>query len=82
MLSTDTSLKIICSMVINAVLFGITAVTVLSVPVLNAHAKYLIPSVVILSFALAPVIAHFIAPRMRVRNWGKDGWRAGDVISG
>lgn len=81
MLSADAWLKIICSMVINAVLFGVGAVTVLSVPLLNEFAKYLIPTVVLLSFAGAPVLASYIAPRMRVRNWTRTGWQKGDTIS-
>jgi len=82
MLSTDTWLRITCAMVINAVLFGIGAVTVLSAPILEPLANYLIPAVVIISLLLAPIIAGPIAQRMRVRNWGKTGWRNGDLISG
>lgn len=82
MFSTDTWLRIVCSMHVNAVLFGLGAITVLSIPALAEQAKYLIPAVVVASFALAPVIGGLIAPRMRVRNWGKRGWRDGDAISG
>lgn len=82
MISTDTWLKIICSMMINAVIFGFGAIAVLSIPMLAVHAKYLIPAVVLASFAVAPVMASLIAPRMRLRNWGKRAWRQGDLISG
>lgn len=82
MFTTDTWLKIVCSMMINAVLFGAGVITVLSVPALAAHAKILIPTVVVLSFALAPFIAMVIAPRMRIRNWGIRDWHRGDAISG
>jgi len=82
MLSTDTWLKIVSGMMINAVLFGLGAIIVLSIPALAEHAKYLMPLVVVLSFALAPFIAAPIARRMRLRNWGRRAWREGDVISG
>lgn len=82
MLSTDTWLKIICSMMVNAVIFGVGTVTVLLVPALAAHAKYLIPAVVVVSFLAAPFVASLIAPRMRLRNWGKKRWQEGDQISG
>jgi uncharacterized membrane protein YhaH (DUF805 family) len=82
MFSTNTWLVIICSLSTNAVLFGTGAVTVLSIPALAAHAVYLIPAVVVASFILAPLAALWIAPRMRLRNWGRQGWREGDLISG
>ncbi|MEX0956341.1 MAG: hypothetical protein WDZ83_14155 [Rhizobiaceae bacterium] len=82
MFSTDTWLVIICCLPVNAVLFGAGAATVLSSPVLAAYAIYLIPAVVIVSFALTPVAALWIAPRMRLRNWTREGWREGDFISG
>lgn len=82
MFTTNTWLKIICSLMINAVLFGIGTITVLSVPALEEQAKYLIPAVIVFSFALAFFIASKIAPRMRLRNWGKQRWQKGDKISG
>jgi hypothetical protein len=82
MFSTDTWLRIICGMMINAIIFGIGAVTVLSIPALAAHAKYLLPAVVVASFILAPFVAWPIARRMRLRNWGRRNWQAGDAISG
>ena len=82
MFTTDTWLRIVCSMMINAVLFGAGAILVLSVPALAAEAKYLLPLVVITSLVVAPFFAFAVARRMRVRNWGTRGWRKGDVISG
>lgn len=82
MFTTDTWLKIVCSMMINAVIFGTGAVLVLSVPALAAHAKILLPFVVIAAFAAAPFFALAVAPRMRLRNWGRRDWKRGDVISG
>ncbi len=82
MLTTDTWLKIVCSMMINAVIFGAGAVLVLSVPALAVHAKVLLPLVIIAAFAAAPLFALVIAPRMRLRNWGRREWKRGDMISG
>lgn len=79
---TNTWLRIIVSMQINAILFGIGTITVLSVPELAAHAKYLMPLIVALSFGVAPFLALVVFPRMRVRTWGRRAWREGDVISG
>jgi hypothetical protein len=79
---TDVWLRVICSMMINAVLFGVGAVTVLSIPTLADQAKYLIPAVVVMSFVGAPLLSGFFARRMRLRNWGARKWREGDLISG
>lgn len=56
------------SLMVNAVIFGIGAITVLSVPALNEHAKYLLPVVVVASFAITPFISWQIAPRLRLRT--------------
>lgn len=82
MLTTDTWLKIVCSMMINAVIFGAGAILVLSVPALAVHAKVLLPLVIIAAFAAAPLFALAIAPRMRLRKWGRREWKRGDMISG
>ena len=75
-------LRLLCAMQVNAVLFGIGVVTVLSVPTLNELAKYLIPVVVGVSIALSVWLSGVVARRMRIRNWGREAWRTGDVISG
>ncbi len=82
MFRTHTWLTIICSMMVNAVLFGAGAITVLSVPALAELAKYLMPAVIVTSLVAAPFIASVIARRMRIRNWGRRGWQEGDFISG
>lgn len=69
-------------MMINAVIFGAGAFLVLSVPALAVHAKVLLPLVIIAAFASAPLFALVIAPRMRLRNWGRREWKRGDMISG
>lgn len=81
-ISTDTWLKIMCGLMVNAMLFGVGVVTTLSVPALAELAKYLIPAVVVASFALTPFLVGFFAGRMRIRNWGVEGWQKGDLISG
>ena len=68
-MNTDLFITALVSMMTNAVLFGIGAVTVLSVPALSEQAKYLLPVVIVASFLLAPVAAWLIAPRLRARNW-------------
>ncbi len=82
MLSTDTWLKIICAMMLNAVIFGTGVTAVLTIPVLADHARYAITAVTILSFVLAVALAGPVARRMRLRNWGRKQWREGDMISG
>ncbi len=82
MFTTDTWLKIFCSMIVNSVVFGVGAVLVLSIEPLRENVKYLLPAVVVLAFVVSPLISLWIAPRMRIRNWGIAGWRRGDMISG
>lgn len=81
-MTTDTLIRLLCAPIVNAVAFGVGAVTVLSVPSLNDHAKYLLPAVIVLSFALAPIGSIFVARRMRIRNWGRRAWSKGDLVSG
>jgi hypothetical protein len=56
-------------MMVNAVFFGIGAVTVLSIPALNENAPFLLPVVIGLSVVLAIPVAWMIAPRLRLRFW-------------
>lgn len=79
---TDIWLKVMCALMINAVLFGAGVITVLSVAALADQAKYLIPGVTVASFAITPLFCGLVARRMRLRNWGVARWREGDLISG
>jgi amino acid transporter len=62
-------IMIMLSLVTCAVLFGIGAVAVLSVPAPSELAKFLLPVVIVASFVLGPIIAWFMAPRLRARYW-------------
>ena len=55
-MSTRVYIAALISTMVNAVVFGIGAVTVLSIPALSAYAAYLLPIVVALSFAISPFI--------------------------
>jgi hypothetical protein len=55
----------------NAVLFGIGAVTILTIPALNAQAEILFPYIVIASFILALPIAWLLGPRLQSRSFRK-----------
>lgn len=79
---TDFWLKVMCALMINAVLFGVGVITVLSVPTFADQAKYLIPMVIVASFVITPLLCGFVARRMRIRNWKAGQWREGDLISG
>lgn len=52
---------------VNAVVFGIGLITVLTVPALAQHAFVWIPTVVVSSFVFSPPLAWFIAPMMMQR---------------
>lgn len=82
MFSTNTWLRIVVAMQLNAIIFGVGAITVLTVPSLALHAKWLLPVVVVAAFGLAPFLSLVVYPRMRIRHWGRGAWRNGDVISG
>ncbi|MFN7022991.1 MAG: hypothetical protein ACK4QP_00405 [Pseudorhizobium sp.] len=66
---TQTYLTVIASMMVNAVVFGFGAIAILSIPMLNEYAKFLLPAWIVISFVVAPFIARRIAPRMRLRHW-------------
>lgn len=81
MISTHIWLMIACSLVSSAVLFGFGVVPVLAIPALAENAGYLIPAVVVTSIVLAPIVASLIVPRMRLRNYTRQEWKRGDLIS-
>jgi len=68
-----TQIAIAVGLMVNAVLFGVGAVAVLTIPALNAHAMYLLPAVIVLALVLTPPIAWIIAPRLRLKYWREHG---------
>jgi hypothetical protein len=68
-MSTRSSISLLIYGMVNAVLFGVGAVTVLSLPGLQEQWKYLLPLVIVMSFMLAVPIAWKLAPRLRARYW-------------
>ena len=65
---TRTFITGLVSLPINAVLFGLGAIVVLSIPALSAHAVYLLPAIIIASVALTVPLAWKLAPALRARN--------------
>lgn len=62
-------ITLLVMMMTDAVLFGIGAIIVLSIPALNVHAMVLLPVVIVTSLLLGPLFAWYIAPRLRARYW-------------
>ena len=52
---------------VNAVVFGVGVVFVVSLPALMSHAFFWIPAVVVSSFAISGPLSWFIAPWMMMR---------------
>ena len=52
---------------VNAVVFGVGIVTILTIPALAADASFWIPAVVLASFLLSPPLSWLLAPRMMLR---------------
>ena len=76
---TITYITIFVSMMVNAVVFGVGTIAILTVPALNDQAKYLLPAWIAVTFLVSPVIARIIAPSLRLREHPGDrphfGWR-------
>lgn len=70
-MSTRFQIAALLSLMVNAVIFGIGAITVLSVPSLAENAKFWLPASVAASIVLSPCISWFLAPRLRNRYWQK-----------
>ncbi len=73
---TRTLIAALIALPVNAVLFGVGAVTVLSIPALAEQAKYLLPAVIILGFLATVPVAWMLAPRLRARFNYPDGRRS------
>lgn len=66
-MTTRWAIAALVYMMTNAVLFGIGATIVLSVPTLATQAMVLMPAVVVGSFVLGAPLAWYIAPMLRSR---------------
>lgn len=71
-MKTRTYMAGTLSLMINAVLFGIGAIAVLSIPALTAHATILMPAVIITSLVITPFIAWKLAPQLRLTQSLRD----------
>ncbi|WP_291861181.1 hypothetical protein [Bradyrhizobium sp.] len=52
---------------VNAVVFGIGIVAILSIPTLAAQASFWIPAVIVASLLLSPLLSWLVAPMMMLR---------------
>lgn len=68
-LSTNTRIALLISLMVNAVIFGIGATTVLSIPALAQNATIWLPVVIVVSFLISPLVSWMLAPRLRSRLW-------------
>lgn len=68
-MSTRFAIAIVLAGLVSSVLFGIGAVTVLSIPGFASQAYILLPIIVVLSFVFAPAISWVIAPKLQARYW-------------
>ena len=71
-MQTRATIAALLGLMINAVLFGIGAVVVLSVPALAVDAAFYLPLVLVLSLNLTPAIAWTMAPRLQARTWRRE----------
>ena len=63
-MSIRTYIAFLVSMMVNAVVFGVGAIAVLTIPQLEADAWFWLPLVVAVSFIVSPFIAWQIAPML------------------
>ncbi|HML43475.1 MAG: hypothetical protein JNN24_00185 [Hyphomicrobium zavarzinii] len=68
---TRTAIAALVFLPVNAVLFGVGAVAVLSIPALQVNAAVLLPAVIVASFVISPFVSWYIAPRLRSR-WQRE----------
>lgn len=67
-MKTRSFITMALAFMVNAVLFGVGIIAVLSIDALRVHAVYLIPAVVIVSLVATPFISWLLAPRLRLRH--------------
>ena len=76
---TRTLMSILIALMVNAVLFGVGAIIVLTVPPLREHMVWLLPTVIVVSLTATPWISWKIAPHLRARHIYGSGER-GDIF--
>ena len=74
---TITYISLLVSMMVNAVVFGVGTIVILSVPALNEQAKYLLPAWIVVTFVVSPFIGRIMAPWLRLRKHPGDTPRFG-----
>lgn len=75
---TRSYIALLAAMMIDAVLFGIGLVIVLSIPDLRAYQDYLIPMVIGASLLAAPLIGWKMAPAIRSEAIRREHQRGND----
>ena len=63
------SITLLVMTMTTSVLFGVGAIVVLSIPILNDHAKILLPIATLFGFPVGPLAAWDIAPLLRAQYW-------------
>ena len=63
------SITLLVMTMTTSVLFGVGAIVVLSIPILNDHAKKPLPIATLFGFPVGPLAAWYIAPRLRAQYW-------------
>jgi hypothetical protein len=67
-MTTNTRLAVLIYSMVQAVLFGVPTIIVLSVPSLAADAAAYLPWIIVLSFLVAVPVALIVGPWMRARR--------------
>ena len=66
-MKTNTWISLVLTLMVNAVVFGIGAIAILSIPSLYDKVKYLLPAWIVLTLIVSPFIARALALRLRSR---------------
>lgn len=67
-MKTRTWIAALIYLPLNAVLFGVGAIAVLTIPFPADAVKYLLPIVIVAALALTAPLAWYLAPKMRLRE--------------
>lgn len=68
-MTNNTRIALLISLMVNAVVFGVGAVVILAIPVLNANAIYLLPAWIGITILLTPPVSRVMAPWLRSRRY-------------